>query len=162
MVAHPEKELRFTRIAQARFFVMVAALAATAAIILFGIAHFPERSPISYWPSLPPLIISILSLPCAWRCARKAFLILSPVGIEIFPFFRPVKNFRLIPWQDFHYAEVIVDELHIHFDEAQTAGVVISLSPLDKARQDLLARAIEGRMQERGIDMPKESLDEPS
>ena len=149
MVSNPEKEIRFTRSGQARTFAIIGAIFIATATTLFATAYFGTGSPIH------PLVPFLFLLPAAgafwlsYRCAKHAFIILSPVGIEFFPFFKPSQNFRLWSWSEFHHAEVIGKKFFLHFNKEETGGAVISLSPMAAQARRLLDIAIEGRMDER-------------
>jgi len=149
-VAEPEKELRFTRAHQAIGFWIAAAVLVMAALVFLLLAPYRAEN-----PQLPSPLWGILPLALAWlaariaiRCTRHAYLILSPIGIEIFPFFRPDQNLQIIPWAQITAADI--DDpptlLTLHFNPEKTAGTHISLSPIPKPRRPLLTRAIRGRL----------------
>ncbi len=79
---------------------------------------------------------------------RHAYLILTPLGIEIFPFFKPADGMRLVMWQEVDHAEV--DEkstrLTLHHDAGKTSGIHLSLTPIRADRRTLLAKAVLGRL----------------
>ncbi|RYD37422.1 MAG: hypothetical protein EOP86_03545 [Verrucomicrobiaceae bacterium] len=82
----PEKELRFTRSRQSVPFWLLGMVLALAALGL-GIMW---RENLSLWPpwwlALLPLTGAIGAFWLALRLTRHAYLLLSPVGVEIFPF----------------------------------------------------------------------------
>lgn len=146
-VADPHKELRFTRGAQASLFALLGAVCcgATVAILLINLLLSEPLTP-RWWP-LVPLPAAALFFRLAIRCARHAYIILTPLGIEIFPFFKARDNLQVLYWSQIAGAEVNErDQLVIHLDEARRSGVVASLAPIPAGRRALLARAIEGRM----------------
>lgn len=151
-VAEPHKELRFTRAHQATGFWIGAAVLIMAALVFMLLA--PHRAE---HPELPdplwgviPLFLAWFSARIAMRCTRKAYIILSPVGVEIFPFFRPTRNLQVIPWAQIVAADI--DDpptlLTLHFNPEKTAGIHLSLTPIPKPRRPLLTRAIRGRLPE--------------
>ncbi len=153
-VADPHKELRFTRGAQATLFAMMGAvccgMSATSLILNF----IPTDPLLSWWWSLPPIPIALLLFRLAYRCARHAYIILTPLGVEIFPFFNARENLQVLYWSQIADAEVTErKQLVIHLNEEQTAGVVASLFPILPARRKLLARAIEGRMDSDSVEV---------
>lgn len=154
MVSDPSRELRFTRAAQGRDFAVLGAIFFAVSATLFATAHWGEGSPIRYWHLIPPLLPSLAAFWLAYHCTRHACLILSPVGIEFFPLWRPSQNFRLWSWAEFHHAEVDGQKLFLHFDTEETSGAVLSLAPLTAKHRLLLERAIEGRMEERFLKTP--------
>lgn len=156
MVSNPEKEIRFTRSAQARTFAIVGAIFIGIAATLFFTAVLGTGSPIHPLVPLPVLLPAAGAFWLSYRCAKHAFVILSPVGIEFFPFFKPSQNFQLWSWSQFHHAEVIGQKFFLHFNEEETGGAVISLSPMTEGSRKLLDMAIEGRMDERFKDNAEE------
>ncbi len=150
-VAEPAKELRFTRGAQAAGFAVTAAVFCIAAAAMAVLFFVSERPPFGWGWTLLPLPVAFVFFRLAHRCVRHAYVILTPLGIELFPFFRPRKNLRVIYWHEIAAAEVTDDaRLVLHFDRTKSSGVVASLAPIPRRRRPLLARAIEGRMADRG------------
>lgn len=144
-VQSPEKELRFTRSGQAVLFWMAAAVLTAVAVTLTAIWYYREE-PHPLW-ALLPLLLAAASLRLAVRLTRHAYLILTPLGIEIFPFFRPASGMRLVVWQEVDSAEVDpgFTMLTLHHDAAKTSGIHISLRPIREDRRELLAKAVIGR-----------------
>ena len=149
-VAEPHKELRFTRSAQARtFFLLGAALLTLAIFLLAGSFTTGLEFPL-WWAALPVLPAAPLFF-LAYRCVRHAYLILSPLGIEIFPFVNPRAKLQVLYWSEIDHAEISDDlrTLTIHYNTERSAGIKATLSPLLSAKRHLLQRAIEGRMAQR-------------
>jgi hypothetical protein len=75
-------------------------------------------------------------------------LILTPLGIEVFPFFRPANGMRLVMWQEIHAAEVDGDLtlLTLHHNAERTSGVHLSLKPIPAEKLPLLVQALAGRL----------------
>jgi hypothetical protein len=149
-VAQPHQELRFTRARQAVGFWLAAAVAAAAALTLCSVAiyrHIDPNLPHAAW-ALPPLALAVGFARLALRCTKRAYLILTPLGVEIFPFFRPADGMRLVSWQEI--AAVETDPAHrrltLHFNREKTAGVHLSLRPLPANRRELLLTALQGRI----------------
>ncbi len=147
----PFKELRFTRSRQAVTFVIVAVLflclAAGLGILLWW-----------RWHSWLTLLWLLLPLLAAWGClrvalhlTRHAYLLLSPIGIEIFPFFRPAQQMQLFSWGEVGHAEVSEDDrlLVLTLAGYQDSKVIISLDPVPLRARPLLRRAVEGLMERR-------------
>jgi len=93
-------------------------------------------------------------LGCFWltrHLAKHAYVILTPLGLEIFPFFFPTKNLRLVIWQEIIAAEISDDEkwLTLHFNEEKSSGLHLSLKPMDRKFRSLLAKAVLGRVSPR-------------
>jgi hypothetical protein len=146
-VAEPQKELRFTRAGQALPFMLLAAVCCMAALVFFLLAPYRADHPVLPHPAwgLVPLLMALGLARVAWRCARHAYILLSPIGVEIFPFFRPAATMQVIPWAQIVAAEVDGSRLTLHFTPEKTSGIHLSLAPLTKDRRELLARAIRGR-----------------
>jgi hypothetical protein len=147
-VAEPQKELRFTRAAQAAGFGMAAAVGITLACVLFGDAHFRHEFPELPHPAwgILPLALAAVCLRVAYHCVKHAYLILTPLGLEIFPFFRPTTGMNLVTWTEITGAEVQGKRLTLHFSAEKTSGIHLSLSPIPASRRPLLAKAILGRL----------------
>ncbi len=151
----PEKELRFTRSGQASLFWVGAAVLATIGITLLATAIYRDFSlSLSHIWALVPLLMAAAVARVAAGLTRHAYLILTPLGIEIFPFFRPADGMRLVMWQELDHAEV--DEkntcLTLHHDAGKTSGIHLSLKPIRADRRSLLAKAVIGRLSPPGTD----------
>ena len=156
-VAEPEKELRFTRAAQAPLFYAVAVLcfAASMAVFILSTQDWGMGGPMLdgwLWLCVPGLILTYLTLRMGLRCTRHAYIILSPLGVEIFPFIKPEKNLQIIYWSEVADAEFSPNakRLIIHFNQEKKSGVVVTLNPIPVARRYLLEEAVLGVMEKRG------------
>ncbi|MGJ8697492.1 MAG: hypothetical protein ACSHYF_14335 [Verrucomicrobiaceae bacterium] len=146
-VAEPHKELRFTRASQAQIFFVAAAVSISLTLII-GITAAMGHPSFHWWMTLPCALTAFFLLRLAVRCTRHAFLILTPLGIEVFPFIKPEKNLRLIYWGEIAQAEINEDKklLTLHHNADKTSGIVVSLKPLDASNIELLNKAIQGRL----------------
>jgi hypothetical protein len=147
----PHKELRFTRGAQGALFLVIAAVTAGLAILLACLSWLPDAPLVPRWSMVPPFVLAVLFLRIGLRCLRHAYLIFTPLGIEIFPFFRPADNLRVIHWTEIAGAEVnpATRKLILHYDEDRTSGVVASLRPIPEKQRRLLKATVEGVMANR-------------
>lgn len=151
-VQSPEKELRFTRSAQGLQCIVLCVACIVVALSLLVLAtqgtEFEKPRLHGFaWTALLPLPPAVLFFRFAMRCMRHAYLILTPLGIEIFPLFRPEKDMALITWQEIHTMELRdATTLVLHRDAAKTSGIVLSLSPLLPARRLLLQHTVTGIM----------------
>lgn len=154
-VLDPSKELRFTRTSQALIFVILGAIClaitVTLLLVVATIHHYEgdlTKLPFPIWlpflPLLPMWGFFILGL----HCAKHPYILLSPIGIEVFPFWKPVQNFQLIEWGKVALLEYNQAQLTMHYSKEKTGGVVLSLSPLSKKSRSLLIRALEGVMEQ--------------
>jgi hypothetical protein len=126
-------------------------VAAAVTLVATGVyrGENPEL-PHSLW-ALPCVV---LAAACFWltrHMAKHAYLILTPLGLEIFPLYRPAKNLNLVLWQEIIEAEISQDGkwLTLHFNADKTAGLHLSLSPVARKLRSLLAKAVLGRVSRR-------------
>jgi hypothetical protein len=149
-IQSPEKELRFTRSGQAGLFWMIAAVFASVGITVLATSIYRDINPELPHPAwaVLPLILALVMARVAIRLTRHAYLILTPLGIEIFPFFRPAAGMRLVTWQEVNHAEVDTKttRLTLHHDPQKTSGIHLSLTPIRAERRSLLAKAVLGRL----------------
>lgn len=149
-IQSPEKELRFTRSGQALLFWLLSAVCAAVAMTLVATSIYRDANPELPHPTwaLVPLAIAGIAARLAVSLTRHAYLILTPLGIEIFPFFRPAEGMRMVVWQEVDEAEVNAEMtlLTLHHDAAKTSGIHLSLRPVRKDRRELLATAVIGRV----------------
>ena len=149
-IQSPEKELRFTRSGQASLFWVAAAVLAATGITMLATAIYRDINPLLPHPAwaILPLALATAMARLAVRMTRHAYLILTPLGIEIFPFFRPAEGMRLVTWQEVHHAEVNEKNtrLTLHHDAGKTSGIHLSLTPIRADRRTLLAKAVLGRL----------------
>ncbi|MBT8038567.1 MAG: hypothetical protein KJO21_13615 [Verrucomicrobiae bacterium] len=153
-LAEPEKELRFTRAAQAPIFFAAAVLlfAASMAVFILSTQDWGMAGPMLdgwLWLCLPGGLLCYAMLRLGLRCTRHAYIILNPLGIEIFPFFKARQNLQVIYWSQVAEAEVKAGSLVIHFSEEKTSGVMATLKPIPRRRRPLLESAVEGVMKKR-------------
>ena len=152
-IQSPEKELRFTRSGQAGLYWVCAAMLGSVGITLLATAIYRDINPRLPHPAwaLLPLAFAMILARLAIGLTRHAYLILTPLGIEIFPFFRPAKGMRLILWQEVDHAEVNdqTTRLTLHHDAGKTSGIHLSLTPIRADRRTLLAKAVIGRVSPR-------------
>jgi lysylphosphatidylglycerol synthetase-like protein (DUF2156 family) len=149
-IQSPAQELRFTRSGQASLFWVAAAVLAGVAMTLLATGYYRDTNPQlpnPAWAFLP-LICAGLLVHTAVSLTRHAYLILTPLGIEIFPFFRAATGMRLVVWQEIHHAETNakVTRLTLHHDAAKSSGIHLSLAPIRADRRTLLAKAVIGRL----------------
>lgn len=149
-VAEPHKELRFTRIGQAQSFMVIAAVSFAFALLI-AITAFMGHPSFRWWMTLPFLALAIVLARLSGRCARHAYLILTPLGIEIFPLLKPEKNLNLVYWTQIEEAEFNQDLtlLKLHYNREKTAGIILSLKPILEKKRPLLRKALLGRIAEK-------------
>ncbi|MGB1130040.1 MAG: hypothetical protein ACPG4K_08315 [Haloferula sp.] len=149
-VAEPHKELRFTRAAQAVPFWILAAISAASAILLISISFHRADNPAlpsPFWVILPA-IICWAAIRVALHCTCKAYIILSPLGVEIFPLLKPIEGMQMVPWGQIDSVEIGDYLVTLHFDDEQSAGVHLTLSPIPKPQRPLLAKALTERVKQ--------------
>jgi len=150
LLQSPEKELRFTRSGQAVGFWLLAAVLASVAVTLLATTIYRDINPNLPHPvwALAALVPAALAAKLACSLTKHAYLILTPLGIEIFPFFRPSVGMQLVVWQEISFAEVGANftQLTLHRDAEKTSGIHLSLRPIRADRRSLLAKAVIGRL----------------
>ena len=150
-MAAPFKELRFTRSGQAVTF-LVLGLVCLAAAVGIGYVWWQriEHRP-AWWLGVVPLLLAGWSFRTAWRLTRHAYLLLTPLGVEIFPFFRPDREMQLVTWGEIERAEV--DEgmrrLTLVLAGLEDARIIVTLEPVASRSRPLLAAAVRGVMAKR-------------
>lgn len=149
-IQSPEKELRFTRSGQAVTFWILAAVLVATSVTLLATAIYRDINPEVPHPvwALIPLLLAAVLVRMAMQLTRHAYLILTPLGIEIFPFFRPAIGMRLVTWQEVVAAEVDekLTRLTLHHNSEKSSGIHLSLTPIRADRRCLLAKAVIGRV----------------
>jgi len=150
MVAEPKKELRFTRSGQAAQFCVVGAVVTGVAVTLAATGYYREINPDVPHPAWA-VPCFVLAAGCFWlarHLTKHAYLILSPLGLEIFPFYRPAKGMQIVMWQEISGADIDSEEkwLTLHFDVAKTSGMHLSMRPVRRKLRSLLAKAVLGRV----------------
>jgi len=144
----PFQELRFTRSRQAVTFILAGTLFLSIAGGLAALFWW-RVSPWMHWLwLLLPLLASAGCFRLALHLTRHAFLLLSPIGIEIFPFFRPAQQMQLFSWGEIAHAEVTEGDrlLILTLAGYEDAKVIIGLDPVPLAARPLLRKAVEGVM----------------
>ena len=149
-VAEPHKELRFTRAGQAQA-MFIGATVAFAFALLLTITLLLGHPDFRWWMPVPFLVLSWFLARVALHCTRHAYIIFTPMGIEIFPLLKPEKNLNLIYWTELDHAD-FNDDLtlaKIHRDAEESSGVILSLKPVLSKQRPLLKKALEGRLAEK-------------
>ena len=146
----PFKELRFTRSRQAVTFVIVGVvfLCFAGAVGLWWL-QWVDRPGWLWVVAFVPLVLAWACLRAAASMTRHAYLLLSPIGIEIFPFFRPSQNMQLVSWSEIEDAEVPPDQQMLILSLSGGGKIFISLDPVKLSARPLLARAVAGVMEKR-------------
>lgn len=150
-IVEPEKEVRFTRSSQATLFFFLGILCLMVSIgtlfnefVNWGPTHSDFKA--YWWLSLIPLIPAALFFRIGVHCVRHAYIIFTPMGIEIFPFWKPEKNLQVVFWSDIDHADFVANQMILHYNAEETGGVVTSLYPIGKQNYPLLKKAINGRI----------------
>lgn len=142
-----ERELRFTRN-------RTGAVLMTEGFLLVVIASFLQLTGHdTITPCLPaPLWImeagalfpAILCMYAGSRCLKYAAVIVTPLGVEILPFFHPRRNMQWHLWQQIRSAERKGCRLTLRLADGTAAA--INLRPLKPASRGMLVHAIQQRI----------------
>lgn len=148
MVNEPQKELRFTRSGQAVGFCVAGAVMFGIAVTLAATGYYRAINPAVPHPAwaVPFGAGAFGFFALARHLTKHAYLILTPLGLEVFPFFRPAQGMQMVMWQEIAEAEVVETRLTLHFNEEKTAGMHLSLRPVGRKSRSLLAKAVLGRV----------------
>ena len=137
------------RVAQAdRLHVGQQLVAGLPAVTLVAVSAYRDENPAlphALW-AVVPLTASCCLARLALRLTRHAYLILTPLGIDIFPFFRPADGMRTVFWHEIHSCEASGSMLTLHFNSEMTSGIHVSLLPLVSSGRSLLIHAVKARV----------------
>lgn len=157
-VTAPEKELRFTRSGQAVWFWLAGLLLVAFAMVIFisSMGRLTEPSRLHVAWAAVPLLLAWGTTRLAVRLTRHAYLILTPLGIEIFPFWRPADGMRMIAWGEVDAVDCdsSMRRLTLHFNAERTSGVHFSLRPIRVDLRPLLVEALIRRVNAPGESSP--------
>lgn len=149
-VKAPDKELRFTRSGQAVLFWLMASVFTAVAFTIAATAIYRDVNPELPHPlwALVPIAMAAGAARMAVKLTRHAYLILTPIGIEIFPFFRPATGMHMVMWQEIDTAEVNAQQtlLTLHHNADKTSGIHLSLRPVRSDLRQLLGKAVMARV----------------
>ncbi|MDP4624761.1 MAG: hypothetical protein NWT08_06450 [Akkermansiaceae bacterium] len=148
-VAEPEKELRFTRAGQAVQFCIAGAVLVGVGVTLVATSFYRDVNPAvpSGWWSVPCFVAAAGAFRLALRLAKHAYLILTPMGVEVFPFFKAAEKMQVVMWSEIKGADVTGKWLTLHFNEEKTAGMHLTLAPVRASLRGLLVRGVLGRLE---------------
>ena len=130
MLTDKAMEVRFTRSRQAISWWLMAAFTFLVGLLAVVMALLPApwgRPELqSFWWLLPFLLgFCYWCIRVGLRCVKHAYLIFSPVGVEIFPFSDPENKLDVVSWAQIDHFEMRGCNLILHFDEECTRGKVI-------------------------------------
>lgn len=160
-VQEPQKELRFTRRRIAQFFGVLAMVSLLGVILVSYVVirlYFRDDeipSVPSPWLVLIFGVLATASLRMMILCVRHAYILLTPLGVEIIPLYNPGKRMRVVFWPELKSAEIVSGKLILNLDTEPPESIRLSLIPLSKEQQSMLIYAIQGTLKKR--DAPQES-----
>jgi len=150
LVACPEQELRFTRSRQAVTFLAAGMVIFCLACLVFftgepasGIAA--DQIEFHSWWALPVLVPVVCCFWVVVHCTRHAYIILTPLGVELFPFWNPSKNMQVVYWPEIKAADISAD-LRTLTIKLKSGQIMATLVPITAQGRQLLKQAVEGRM----------------
>ncbi len=154
-VEDPVKELRFTRSQLAVYLGILAAIALIAVILIAYVVvrlYFRDQevpSSPSPWLALLAGLICIGALRGMIHCARHAYILLTPLGIEILPLFRPAKRMRAVFWPELSEVTIAGGKLVLELDTEPSEVIKLSLFPLTARQRTMLLSAVKGTLAKR-------------
>jgi len=158
-IQEPEKELRFTRSRQAITFVAAGLISLCILGFIWFQVYFNGLENNQNGPLIFPILCSIILITMAVlfflvaiHCTQHALIILSPLGLELFPFWFPVKNFRMLYWSEINDAKINKEMNLLSIDSNNGSKIFISIKPIPTKIRSYLKTAIDGRMQEKHKD----------
>ena len=158
-IQEPEKELRFTRSRQAITFVAAGLISLCILGFIWFQVYFNGLEKNQNGPLIFPILCSIILITMAVlfflvaiHCTQHALIILSPLGLELFPFWFPVKNFRMLYWSEINDAKINKEMNLLSIDCNNGSKIFISIKPIPTKIRSYLKTAIDGRMQEKHKD----------
>ncbi len=158
-IQEPEKELRFTRSRQAITFVAAGLISLCILGFIWFQVYFNGLGNNQNGPLIFPILCSIILITMAVlfflvaiHCTQHALIILSPLGLELFPFWFPVKNFRMLYWSEINDAKINKEMNLLSIDCNNGSKIFISIKPIPTKIRSYLKTAIDGRMQEKHKD----------
>ena len=162
------QEIRFTRNAQAVHFFVLALIFFCVGIALYCLS-------LDLWKTQEPLLkrswYGVLTLPfiglSVWagvHLAKHAYMIFSPIGVEIFPFFYPSKNMQVLYWQEVEDVAITPDGkmLEVTLLSEGENKIFIATEPLRPKSRDLLGKTIDGIRTQREESKARMEQSEPS
>ncbi len=142
-----ERELRFTR-NRLGFILIAAGMVLMMTAVLLQMAGYDAITPYllaPLWGMQASVIIpGIICLYVGWRCLRYATLIVTPLGLEVMPFFKPRQTMSWYVWQQIRSVELRGSTLILDIIEEQP--VSISLFSMTPESRTLLMHALTQRL----------------
>ncbi len=138
-------ELRFTRSRQA-VVMMAWGVAFWLISVAFMATYYHNFHRQAWWWIVVPAVPALVFCWLAWNHLRHPYLVLTRVGLEIYPFFLPARNMHLVLWQQIARADVSTTPplLTLTRADQEDGKIFITLAPLQPRQRQLLARALEG------------------
>ncbi len=148
---HPLQEIRFTRNGQAIHFFMLGLLLICVSVGLYLVSldiwSVTQAPLLDHWRyALIPLPFAALSIWAGIHLAKHAYMIFSPVGIELFPFFFPSRNMEVLYWSEVEDLDLTPDGkmMEVTMLSEGEHKVFVAIAPLTAASQQLLGETIAG------------------
>ncbi len=142
-----DRELRFTRNRLGAILTVVGVVLLMIAVF-FQITGYDTITPYLLAPlwvmQLCAAIPALICLYAGWRCLRYAALIVTPLGLEVMPFFNARETMSWFVWQQIRTIELRDGMLIL--DIIEELPVNISLSGLTPNSRALLMHALEQRL----------------
>ena len=150
-------ELRFTRAWQSiPFFFAALGLACLSFVLLLVSLPIWTHQSVSLWGrpwyALIPLPFAGAAIWTGIHLCKHAYFIFTPLGIELFSFWRPSKNLQLVSWAEVESVTADDQMLEIALDGEKDSAIFVSLAPLRPEARQLLQHTCEGVMKQKEIE----------
>lgn len=155
-VPRNSRELRFTRNAAGAGLLIMAALCGGASLMCYVICSdaLISQMLMPLWVmELIGLSATAINAYLGLYCLRIAYIIVSPVGIEILPFRNPRHTMRLYMWHDLLGAEFNDREMVLH--HCDDTYEHLSLLAMNPRQRKMLRRAVTQRLHHLLASFPK-------
>ncbi len=142
-----ERELRFTRNRQAFGWMTLACTFFTTALFTaFYITMVDDLyyTKVFYWYAALQLVVSGALFYYATYCLKHAYVILSPVGIDVLPIIYPSKRLKFIPWDSIYDISLSGAKTNLHLNSGKT--VTIKSGMMNKQTRAYFVQAITHRV----------------
>lgn len=142
-----QKEVRFTRNLQGAQFTVVGGLLALLGLLpLFALMRVLWRtghilfSQHAAWMVCLPLGLALFYFGS--QMLRHAYIVFTPLGLELYPFFKPKTNMQLLFWSEIEALSLSEDKRALEIALPNERKIFVSLSPMREESRLLLLSTV--------------------